>query len=194
LRVGLEACHSGTSFASVYAGRADRSRPGQAGVRLSATTPGRGRRQLAGVRGSRTDDQCHASARPSDSFLIGCPSNRHPAGQAGPPVVSLSRVADDRPTDRPTRAAAGVGDDSPIHHALYSDRRRAGLGGELVSRQQRPRCCGLRRPGRACLTCCEHVTNSVIGVSRPPVLDCGTNFHLDYGGRGLTFDSFTQSL
>jgi len=26
---------------------------------------------------------------------------------------------------------------------------------------------------------------SVIGVSRPPVLDCGTTFHLDYGGRDL---------
>jgi len=25
----------------------------------------------------------------------------------------------------------------------------------------------------------------VIGVSRPPVLDCGTTFHLDYGGRDL---------
>ena len=31
----------------------------------------------------------------------------------------------------------------------------------------------------------EHITNSVIGVSRPPVLDCGTTFHLDYGGRDL---------
>ena len=28
----------------------------------------------------------------------------------------------------------------------------------------------------------EHITNSVIGVSRPPVLDCGTTFHLDSGG------------
>ena len=27
--------------------------------------------------------------------------------------------------------------------------------------------------------------NSVIVVSRPPVLDCGTTFHLDYGGRDL---------
>jgi len=25
----------------------------------------------------------------------------------------------------------------------------------------------------------------VTGVSRPPVLDCGTTFHLDYGGRDL---------
>jgi len=32
----------------------------------------------------------------------------------------------------------------------------------------------------SCL-CYEHITNSVIGVSRPPVLDCGTTFHLDYG-------------
>ena len=32
---------------------------------------------------------------------------------------------------------------------------------------------------------CIAVTNSVIGVSRPPVLDCGTTFHLDYGGRDL---------
>jgi len=30
-----------------------------------------------------------------------------------------------------------------------------------------------------------HNTNSVIGVSRPPVLDCGTTFYLDYGGRDL---------
>jgi len=36
----------------------------------------------------------------------------------------------------------------------------------------------------SCL-CREHITNSVIGVSRPPVLDCGTTFHLDYGGRDL---------
>ena len=33
--------------------------------------------------------------------------------------------------------------------------------------------------------CHEHITNSVIGVSRPPVLDYGTTFHLDYGGRDL---------
>ena len=31
----------------------------------------------------------------------------------------------------------------------------------------------------------EHITNSVIGVSRPPVLDHGTTFHLDSGGRDL---------
>ena len=36
----------------------------------------------------------------------------------------------------------------------------------------------------SCL-CHEHITNSVIGVSRPPVLDCGTTFHLDSGGRDL---------
>ena len=32
-----------------------------------------------------------------------------------------------------------------------------------------------------CGTCSyrEHITNSVTGVSRPPVLDCGTTFHLD---------------
>ena len=28
-------------------------------------------------------------------------------------------------------------------------------------------------------------SDKVIGVSRPPVLDCGTTFHLDYGGRDL---------
>jgi len=33
--------------------------------------------------------------------------------------------------------------------------------------------------------CHEHITNSVIGVSRPPVLDCGTTFHLDSVGRDL---------
>ena len=36
----------------------------------------------------------------------------------------------------------------------------------------------------SCL-CHEHITNSVTGVSRPLVLDCGTTFHLDYGGRDL---------
>jgi len=36
----------------------------------------------------------------------------------------------------------------------------------------------------SCL-CREHITNSVTGVSRPPVLDCGMPFHLDYGGRDL---------
>ena len=34
-------------------------------------------------------------------------------------------------------------------------------------------------------SCHEHITNSVIWVSRPPVLDCGTTFHLDSGGRDL---------
>jgi len=29
------------------------------------------------------------------------------------------------------------------------------------------------------------ITNSVTGVSRPPVPDYGTTFHLDYGGRDL---------
>ena len=43
-------------------------------------------------------------------------------------------------------------------------------------------------------SCREHITNSVIGVSRPPVLDCGTTYHLDYGGRDLPFYSFRQSL
>ena len=37
---------------------------------------------------------------------------------------------------------------------------------------------------RNCL-CHEHITNSVIGVSRPLVLDYGTTFHLDSGGRDL---------
>jgi len=37
----------------------------------------------------------------------------------------------------------------------------------------------------AVLLGCIAVINSVIGVSRPPVLDCGTTFHLDYGGRDL---------
>jgi len=31
----------------------------------------------------------------------------------------------------------------------------------------------------------EHITNSVIGVTQPPVLDYGTTFHLDSGGRDL---------
>ena len=36
----------------------------------------------------------------------------------------------------------------------------------------------------SCL-CHEHITNSVIGVSRALVLDCGMTFHLDSGGRDL---------
>ena len=38
---------------------------------------------------------------------------------------------------------------------------------------------------RGSCSCREHITNSVTGVSRPPVLDCGTTFHPDYGGRDL---------
>jgi len=38
---------------------------------------------------------------------------------------------------------------------------------------------------RGSCSCREHITNSVTGVSRPPVLDCGTTLHLDYGGRDL---------
>ena len=33
--------------------------------------------------------------------------------------------------------------------------------------------------------CREHITNSVIGISRPPVLDCGTTFHPVCGGWDL---------
>ena len=36
----------------------------------------------------------------------------------------------------------------------------------------------------SCL-CNEHIPKSVIGVSRPPILDCKTTFHLDSGGRYL---------
>ena len=35
---------------------------------------------------------------------------------------------------------------------------------------------------RAVLLCREHIINLVIGVSRPPVLDCGMIFHPDCGG------------
>ena len=47
----------------------------------------------------------------------------------------------------------------------------------------------------SCL-CHEYITNSVIGVFRPPVLDCGTTFHLDYGGRDLhsTLSIFENSF
>jgi len=34
-------------------------------------------------------------------------------------------------------------------------------------------------------SCREHITNSVIAVSRLLVLDCGMTFHLDSGGRDL---------
>ena len=48
--------------------------------------------------------------------------------------------------------------------------------------------------GRSC-SCREHITNSVMGVSRPPVLDCGTTFHPDYGGWPLTFsDNLWNSI
>ena len=48
-------------------------------------------------------------------------------------------------------------------------------------------CQGKTKPLPSCGSCLchEHITNLVIGVSRPPVLDCGTTFHLDYGGRDL---------
>ena len=44
-------------------------------------------------------------------------------------------------------------------------------------------------------SCHEHVTNSVIGVSRPLVLDCGMTFHLDCGGRDLpwTFQTISEN-
>jgi len=45
--------------------------------------------------------------------------------------------------------------------------------------------CGPIPMTRGSCLCHEHITNSVIGVSRPPVLDCGTTFHLDSGGRDL---------
>ena len=45
--------------------------------------------------------------------------------------------------------------------------------------------CGLTPVTCGSCSCREHITNSVIGVSRPPVLDCGTTVHLDYGGRNL---------
>jgi len=45
--------------------------------------------------------------------------------------------------------------------------------------------CGPTPMTRGSCSCREHITNSVIGVSRPPVLDCGMTFHLDYGGRDL---------
>ena len=45
--------------------------------------------------------------------------------------------------------------------------------------------CGLIPMTRGSCSCREHITNSVIGVSRPPILDCGTTFHLDYGGWDL---------
>jgi len=42
-------------------------------------------------------------------------------------------------------------------------------------------------------SCREHITKSVTGVSRPPVLDCGTTFHPDYCDRDF-FDPFRQSM
>ena len=43
--------------------------------------------------------------------------------------------------------------------------------------------CGLIQITRGTCSCREHITNLVIGVSRRPVLECGTTFHPDYGGR-----------
>ena len=54
-------------------------------------------------------------------------------------------------------------------------------GTTRVSRYQ----CGPTPMTCGSCSCREHITNSVIGVSRPPVLDCGTTFHPDYGGRDL---------
>jgi len=45
--------------------------------------------------------------------------------------------------------------------------------------------CGLTRMTFGSNSCQERITNSVIGVSRPPVPDYGTTFHLDYGDRDL---------
>ena len=45
--------------------------------------------------------------------------------------------------------------------------------------------CGPIPMTRGSCLCHEHITNSVIVVSRPPVLDFGTTFHLDSGGRDL---------
>ena len=46
----------------------------------------------------------------------------------------------------------------------------------------------------SCL-CHEHTTNLATGVSRLPVLDCGTTFHAPGLRRpGLSFDSFRRSL
>ena len=45
--------------------------------------------------------------------------------------------------------------------------------------------CGPIPMTRGSCLCHEHITNSAIGVSRPPVLDCGMTFHLDSGGRDL---------
>ena len=52
--------------------------------------------------------------------------------------------------------------------------------------------CGPIPTTRGSCLCREHITNSEIGVSRPPVLD----YDLPPGLRrpGLTFDSFRQSL
>ena len=54
----------------------------------------------------------------------------------------------------------------------------------LLSDVGRCHCSPIPMTCGSCL-CHEHITNSVIGVSRLPVLDCGTTFHLDSGGRDL---------
>jgi len=45
--------------------------------------------------------------------------------------------------------------------------------------------CGPTPMTRGSCSCHELTTNSVIGVSRPPLSDYGTIFYLDYGGRDL---------
>jgi len=42
-----------------------------------------------------------------------------------------------------------------------------------------------------CVSFCKMVVKPVIGVSQPPILDCGTTFHLDYGGRDNNNDRLT---
>jgi len=45
--------------------------------------------------------------------------------------------------------------------------------------------CALTRMTCGSCSCHARIINSVTGVSRPPVPDYGTTFHLDYGGRDL---------
>jgi len=137
----LDACHSRTSFASVYARCAepDRSWPEQPGVRSSPTSQDSSRRRgdlspAGDDPGSQTGEHGRPMSRlnaPCDSFLMGCPSNRHA-------TVSIAATAGGRATlgrrqlDHSSRVVVRSASD-----AQNSDR--------LV---RRPRCCNSCLPFR----------------------------------------------
>ena len=125
----LHACHSRTSFASAIA-------TGQSWVRSSLTRV-RSSSTRQDSRGSRPGEHRRPMSRlnaPSDSFLMGCPSNRHRS-------VSLYRGCVDLGRRR-------LGHSS----ALFSLPCTVGYTDLLLLllRQTSPRCCRLMQPPFHC--------------------------------------------